>query len=50
MEQVVKLLWTERESEMTQIHERSTERISVESFSTEKKRKKKQVMDVGEGK
>lgn len=38
MEQVVTPLRTERETEMTQIHERSTERISVESFQLEKKK------------
>lgn len=50
MEQVVTPLWTERETEMTRIHEPSTERISVESFQLQKKGKKKQVLDVGEGK
>lgn len=40
MEQVVKPLWTERETEMTQIHERSTERISVGSFQLKKRGKK----------
>lgn len=47
MVQVVTPLWMERETQMTQIGERSTDRISVESFQLfqlpKKKKDKKKI-------